>query len=402
MSITIKEVDRVEILTLQDNYIDIASGDSTEIIQRALPVKDGEIKNTILAEHGFSALVTVTSGDQSRCLLFDFGLSEFGAAHNAKTLNADLIAVEVMALSHGHRDHMGGLGKLAQVVDKKGVEFVVHPVVFRSSRYVKVTEDFKINFPAFTREMIKDAGLTLVETKEPYPLLDGSILFLGDWVCLHGGTTFYMPAVTSLGMQYAGAAVIQSHAQVDYAGGVHGGEPIFVVVDLKKTKVYDEALHRWRHTVPGEIQGGAYNARAESDTEGAGPIFLPFLAKAKNDQGVTSLIAVRNNSNCNKLGLKLEVRKGTGTMITYVHNFWLSAGHVRLIDFADLGNVNPGFAGSGTIEITDVEQLCDLDNDGQEDQEPVMPSVVVVNRGAGSGDITAVYKGIRGGTHESP
>lgn len=180
MSIAINEVDRVEILTLQDNYIDLVSGDSNEMIQRAMPVKDGEIKNTILAEHGFSAIVTVTSGGETRNLLFDFGLSEFGAAYNAKTLNADLIAVEAMAISHGHPDHTGGLGQLAQMAGNKDVGVVAHPVVFRPHRYVKITEDFKINFPAFTREMIKEMGLALVETKEPYQLLDGSVLFLGE------------------------------------------------------------------------------------------------------------------------------------------------------------------------------------------------------------------------------
>ncbi len=248
------------------------------------------------------------------------------------------------------------------------------------------------------QNLTQDSLPTFV-TVEFFDASGDSILFLGDWVCRAGGATFYLPAIVDLGMTYAGAAVIQSHEQVDYPGGMHDGEPIFVVVDLKKTKMYDEALHRWRHTIPGEIQGGAYNARAESDKAGPGPIMLPFLSKARDDQGVTSLIAIRNNSNCNNIAIELEVRKGTGTVLTYVSNFWLSAGHVKLIDLANLGSVKPGFIGAGTIEVKDAEQLCDTDHDGQPDQEPVMPSVVVVNRGAGPGDITAVYKGIRGGTH---
>ena len=180
MGFTINEVDRVEILTLQDNYIDIASGDSNEIIQRAMPLKGGELKNTILAEHGFSALVTITSNGESHNLLFDFGLSEFGAAFNAEALSSDLTVVEAMAISHGHPDHTGGFKELTQQLGEKGIELVVHPAVFRHPRFVKISEDFKIYFPAFTREMIQAAGLDLVETKEPYPLLDGSLLFLGE------------------------------------------------------------------------------------------------------------------------------------------------------------------------------------------------------------------------------
>ena len=180
MHVTINEVDKVEILTLQDNYIDIVSGDSNEIIQRAVPVKDGEIKNSIFAEHGFSALVTATSGGEMKSLLFDFGLSESGAAHNAETLDAELAAIEAMALSHGHRDHTGGLEALVGQVGKRGVELVLHPAAFKSPRYVKINEDLKIFFPAFTREMIRATGVELVESKEPYPLLDGAILFLGE------------------------------------------------------------------------------------------------------------------------------------------------------------------------------------------------------------------------------
>ena len=170
----------MEILTLQDNYIDIAAGDSTDIIQRAIPLKDGEIKNSILAEHGFSALITVSAGDRARTLLFDFGVSEFGAAFNADALHADLTAVEAMALSHGHFDHTGGFQQLTQKVGKQGVPLVVHPAAFRRPRYLKITEDFNVYFPVFTREMVQEAGLDLVETVDPSPLLDGDLLFLGE------------------------------------------------------------------------------------------------------------------------------------------------------------------------------------------------------------------------------
>jgi len=180
MDLEIKPLDRVEILTLQDNYIDIAAGDGNEMIQRMFPLKDGELKNTILAEHGFSALITVSTGDQTHSLLFDFGLSEFGAAFNADNLNADLAAIEAIAISHGHPDHTGGFKKLVEKIDRKRIPLVIHPAGFRHPRFLKITKDFKVYFPAFTREMIREAGLDLVETEGPYPLLDGTFLFLGQ------------------------------------------------------------------------------------------------------------------------------------------------------------------------------------------------------------------------------
>ena len=180
MSLTINEVDRVEILTLQDNYVDLAVGDTTGMLERARPLKGLEVRRSILAEHGFSALVTVRAGGQSRSILFDFGFSAHGAAFNADALQADLTAVEALALSHGHPDHVGGLEQLVERIGKKGIELVLHPAAFRGSRYLKIQQGLKINFPHFTREKAEAAGTTVIETEEPYPLLDGSLLFLGE------------------------------------------------------------------------------------------------------------------------------------------------------------------------------------------------------------------------------
>ena len=180
MAIDLKEVDKVEVLTLQDNYIDIAAFDSTEIVQRAMPVKDMEIKNSILAEHGFSAVVTISKGDEPRRVIFDFGFSEHGATFNADALGVDLSTVEAMVLSHGHMDHFGGLVPLTKRIGKTGVELVLHPAALRKPRYAKVTEDFKLYLPSLTRERLEDASVSVVETKEGRPILDGALLYLGE------------------------------------------------------------------------------------------------------------------------------------------------------------------------------------------------------------------------------
>ena len=57
---------------------------------------DGEIKTSIRAEHGFSAIVRTTTAGRTRTLLFDFGFSEDGAAANAKAMGVDMGKVEVM------------------------------------------------------------------------------------------------------------------------------------------------------------------------------------------------------------------------------------------------------------------------------------------------------------------
>ena len=173
-------VDKIEILTLQDNYIDITAMDNNAVVARAMPIKDGHIKVSIGAEHGFSAIVKTTSGDKTNTLLFDFGFSEDGAAYNASRLNVDMTQVEAAVLSHGHSDHFGGLNKLSAMIGKKNLPLTIHPGVFKSPRYVKFSEEFKIYFPQFTREMAAKAGFKVMETKEPCLLLDDKFLFLGE------------------------------------------------------------------------------------------------------------------------------------------------------------------------------------------------------------------------------
>jgi 7,8-dihydropterin-6-yl-methyl-4-(beta-D-ribofuranosyl)aminobenzene 5'-phosphate synthase len=179
-TLPIKAVDRVEILTLQDNTIDLVQQDNSAVIQRAMPLVGLEVKNSIQAEHGFSSMITVTDGGRVRCMLFDFGFSEQGAAYNADALGADLTVVEEMALSHGHLDHVGGIGPLVEKTGKRDIPLVLHPAAFRNPRFLKISDDFKVYFPAFTRDKAKAAGAAVIDIDKPYPMLDHAAAFLGQ------------------------------------------------------------------------------------------------------------------------------------------------------------------------------------------------------------------------------
>lgn len=179
-SVKLKAVDKVEILTLQDNFIEMTAMDNSALISRAAPLKEGEIRASIVAEHGFSALVKTTTDGKTHTLLFDFGFSEDGAAQKAKTLGIDMSEVEAAALSHGHSDHTGGMKKLTGLIGKKDIPFVAHPSAFKSPRYLKFSEELKINFPKLTREMVESLGYRVIESENPYPLVDNTIFFLGE------------------------------------------------------------------------------------------------------------------------------------------------------------------------------------------------------------------------------
>lgn len=180
MPIQINEVDKVEILTLQDNYIDLVAQDNSQVVQRAIPAKDGKLQHSLRAEHGFSAFITVTKNGKPRNMLFDFGFSNDGAAFNARALNVDLSSVEVLALSHGHIDHLGGLEALVRDGHMKNLSLVLHPGAFVHPRYHKIDETRKVIVPSFSHELAERAGVKLMQSREPYPLLNGDCFFLGE------------------------------------------------------------------------------------------------------------------------------------------------------------------------------------------------------------------------------
>lgn len=179
-NINLKQIDQIEILTLQDNFIDLASQDGNEMVQRAMPLKEMAFANSIKAEHGFSTMVTVSADNNQHTLLFDFGFSSTGAYENSQRLNQDLSQVEILALSHGHMDHAGGFKTIVKHIDKKDLSLVLHPAAFKKNRVNKITEDFKVQMPMLTKEEIQNAGVELIETVEPYPIFDKNLFFLGQ------------------------------------------------------------------------------------------------------------------------------------------------------------------------------------------------------------------------------
>src|SRR5207249_8913966 len=61
------------------------------------------------AEHGLAHLLEVTRGTTTTRVLFDFGQTDASLNHNVRELGVDVSRLDAIALSHGHRDHFGGL-----------------------------------------------------------------------------------------------------------------------------------------------------------------------------------------------------------------------------------------------------------------------------------------------------
>jgi 7,8-dihydropterin-6-yl-methyl-4-(beta-D-ribofuranosyl)aminobenzene 5'-phosphate synthase len=105
--VTLAEVDRVSITTVVDNYIDSLRRD--EPVARRFSHAVARKMTDLRAEHGLAHLVEVTRGTTTTRVAFDFGQTDACLNHNARELGLDPRAIDTIALSHGHRDHFGGL-----------------------------------------------------------------------------------------------------------------------------------------------------------------------------------------------------------------------------------------------------------------------------------------------------
>jgi hypothetical protein len=107
--ITLEPADDVTVTTLVDNVYDaLLTGDDTITrapitagIAQAPQFEPGRTTVGLMAEHGFSALVTVRRGDTTTSVLFDTGLSPDAMVTNAARLGLDLGGVHAVVLSHG-------------------------------------------------------------------------------------------------------------------------------------------------------------------------------------------------------------------------------------------------------------------------------------------------------------
>jgi 7,8-dihydropterin-6-yl-methyl-4-(beta-D-ribofuranosyl)aminobenzene 5'-phosphate synthase len=184
----LEPVDEVTVTTLMDNVTDVFMPDQGPAHRPPLgsvpwrpaaTMEGGQAPDALLAEHGFSVLVTVTKNGARRQILFDAGTSPDGVIQNMARLDIDPGGIEAIVCSHGHFDHTTGLDGIIRRLGTANMPVLIHPHFWRRRRVVLPGRDPQ-EIPSTSRGALTGAGFDIVEEGQPSFLLDRSVLITGE------------------------------------------------------------------------------------------------------------------------------------------------------------------------------------------------------------------------------
>jgi 7,8-dihydropterin-6-yl-methyl-4-(beta-D-ribofuranosyl)aminobenzene 5'-phosphate synthase len=175
--VELKTVDRAEITIVMDNFVDVLIAGSEDVHRYV--AYDLSDRNQLIAEHGFSALVTVESDGRRSSVLYDAGLTPDGLARNLDVLDIAVKDLRAIVISHGHSDHHGGLEGLFARYGRCRLPLVIHPGAWAERKVVFPT-GAEIRLPPPSRRDLEAEGLQLIEERAQSLLLDDTLLVSGQ------------------------------------------------------------------------------------------------------------------------------------------------------------------------------------------------------------------------------
>ncbi|KKK15573.1 hypothetical protein ARAM_007435 [Aspergillus rambellii] len=199
------EVDSLEAVVIIDNELDPMSTIAPDTVQvsglmghlamssphhlqdRGEAHKELQMEDICCSAHGLSILITATKGDKKHSVLFDAGPEEDAWERNARRLRPDLSSVELIHLSHWHRDHSGGIPRAIKMIndakEAKGLakDLIVdlHPdrPDYRGFAMMENIISLQAD-PSFAE--IEAAGATVQKHSDTHTVLDDFFLISGE------------------------------------------------------------------------------------------------------------------------------------------------------------------------------------------------------------------------------
>lgn len=150
----------------------------TVLIEDSKSSSKPKLKN----KHGLSFFIQAKIGDDKVTVLMDTGPNPEALLHNVDAMDVNLEDVDVIALSHGHYDHTGGL-IVALKRMKKQVPVIAHPTVF----------DPKLSLMPHLRLIGAPSKISEVESVGGVPVLATDPIKIADGIT----TTGEVPRITA-------------------------------------------------------------------------------------------------------------------------------------------------------------------------------------------------------------
>jgi 7,8-dihydropterin-6-yl-methyl-4-(beta-D-ribofuranosyl)aminobenzene 5'-phosphate synthase len=176
-AIVLPEVDSAKVKIVVDNSLDLLMAGS-EAAHRFPMRPDSFASRLPVAEHGFSVLIQVTTGEKNGTILFDTALTPSSLLNNIDALDIDVKTIQAIVLSHGHADHAMGLPGLVGRLGKRGLPLVLHPEA-RLERRIALPNGDEIGLPAPKLSDYRRENIELVEETGPSMLVDNMVLISG-------------------------------------------------------------------------------------------------------------------------------------------------------------------------------------------------------------------------------
>jgi 7,8-dihydropterin-6-yl-methyl-4-(beta-D-ribofuranosyl)aminobenzene 5'-phosphate synthase len=186
--IDLEPVESVVVTTLMDNVTDNLMADQGPARRYGIGsgpwrpsavMVDEQVPDALIAEHGFSMLVTVTKAGREHRFLFDAGTSPDGVIENMRRLDIDPSSIEAIVCSHGHFDHTTGLDGLIRAVGQVNMPVLIHPHFWRRRRLQLPGREPR-EIPTTSRRALTEAGFDIIEDRQPSFLFGRSVLITGE------------------------------------------------------------------------------------------------------------------------------------------------------------------------------------------------------------------------------